>query len=257
MENSYEKLKKNLYGVIILGIIFFIFISFWYVNNYSKSIVSHQTFTVKGEGEVIVIPNIAEVAIGVLSEGDKNLNELQKENSEKMNKVIEFLKEKGVEEKDIQTIIYDISPRYQYFDCSKMKICPPPQIVGYSINQKISVKIRDFKKIGEILKGVVEKGANDISSFNFTLDEKDLEKYQNQAREKAIKKAKEKAFMIAQEAGFKLGKLISFQEEFSPYFPVPLKEYGGGEEIPPSISPLIEAGVQKIKVVVSLTYEIK
>ena len=239
-------MDKTLKTTIIVGILIFSFSLLWFVYEYSKSRLELRTFSVLGEGKEVVVPNIAEIRIGVISEG-LDLTTLQKENSEKMNKIINFLKEKGIDEKDIQTENYSVTPKYDY---SKS----PYRIVGYTISQDLRVKVRDLSKIGEILSQAVNYGANNISGPNFTVDDKEV--YLEKAREKAIKNAKEKAEKIAKTAGFKLGKIISIIES-SPFEPIPvmLKEMGTGG---PLISqPQIEPGSQEIKVQVTITYEIK
>jgi uncharacterized protein len=239
-------MDKTLKITIIVGILIFSFSVLWFVYEYSKSRPELRTFSVLGEGKEVVVPNIAEIRIGVISEG-LDLTMLQKENSEKMNRIINFLKEKGIDEKDIQTENYSVTPKYDY---SKS----PYRIVGYTISQDLRVKIRDLSKIGEILSQALNYGANNVSGPNFTVDDKEV--YLEKAREKAIRNAKEKAEKIAKIAGFRLGKIISIIES-SPFEPIPvmLKESGAGG---PLISqPQIEPGSQEIKVQVNITFEIK
>jgi len=176
-------MDNTLKTTIIVGILIFSFSLLWFVYEYSKTRPELKTFSVSGEGKEIVVPNIAEIRIGVISEG-KDLAALQKENSEKMNRIISFLKEKGIDEKDIQTENYLVTPKYDY---SKS----PYKIVGYAISQDLKFKIRDLSKIGEILSQAVNYGANNVSGPSFTVDDKEV--YLEKAREKAIKNAKEKA----------------------------------------------------------------
>ncbi|MEK9209262.1 MAG: SIMPL domain-containing protein [Patescibacteria group bacterium] len=254
------KIKNYLGWALIGGIIFSVGAGVWYVNSFSQSAPTNRNFFVAGEGKVVAVPDVAELTFGVLTEGGKNLGELQKENSEKINKVIAFLKENNIEEKDIKTQYYNISPRYQYFSCpfplaGESVACPPAEIVGYSINQNVLVKIRDLSKVGDVLAGVVKKGANNVSGPNFTVD--DPTELQNKAREEAISKAKQKAQAIAKSAGFRLGKLVSISENSFPQ-PMPyMMESAFGKGGGPEISPSIEPGSQEITANVSLTYEIK
>jgi len=235
-------IDKKLKITIIVGILVFSFSVIWFVYEYTKSRPELRTFSVSGEGKEVVVPNIVEIRIGVISEG-QDLTLLQKENSEKMNKIISFLKEKGIDEKDIQTENYSVTPKYDY---SKS----PYKIVGYAISQNLKVKVKDLSKIGEILSQAVSYGANNVSGPNFTVDDKEV--YVERAREKAIKNAKEKAEKIAKSAGFKLGKIVSITES-SPFEPTPvmLKEIGDSE------IPQIQSGSQEIKVQVNIIFEIK
>jgi len=239
-------MDKTLKITIIIGILIFSFSALWFVYEYSRSKPELKTFSVSGEGKEVVVSNIAEIRIGVISEG-QDLKILQKENSEKMNKIINFLKEKGIDEKDIQTENYSVSPKYDY---SKS----PYRIVGYTISQDLRVKVRDLSKIGEILSEAVNYGANNVSGPNFTVDDKEV--YLEKAREKAIKNAKEKAEKIAKTAGFKLGEIVGIQESgLSEPYPVTLKAMGGA--VSENSQPQIESGSQEIKVQVSIIFEIK
>ena len=175
---------------------------------------------------------------------------------------IDFVKSQGVEPKDIKTLNYNLDPQYQYFSCPRplageAKPCPPPEIVGYKINQTVQVKVRDFAKIGVILSGVVDKGANNVSQLSFTID--DPTKLQDSAREQAISKAREKAKLVAKAGDFKVGRLLGIDEGFGQ---VPLYKYtsavsesfGVGGTAP---TPSIEPGSQEISVTVTLRYEIR
>jgi uncharacterized protein YggE len=242
-------MDKTLKTTLIFGIFIFSFSFLWFVYEYSKLRPELRTFSVSGEGKEVVLPNIAEIRIGVISEG-QDLRLLQKENSEKMNRIISFLKKKGIDEKNIQTENYLVSPKYDY---SK----PPYKIVGYTINQDLRVKVRDLSKIGEILSQAVNYGANNVYGPNFIVDDKEV--YLEKAREKAIKNAKEKAEKIAKIAGFRLGKIVSIIES-SPYdyYPFMLEEkIGKGGESLPAVQPQIQPGSQEIKVQVNITYEIR
>lgn len=254
------KIKNYLGIAIIAALLLGTIASFWYVRSFAKSVSPARNFSVSGEGKAVAVPDIAELSFGVLTEGGKNLAQLQKDNTGKVNTVLAFLKESGMDEKDMKTQSYNITPRYQYYSCPPPKAqggyapCPPSEIAGYSIEQSVLVKIRDLSKTGDILEGVVERGANAISGPTFTVD--DPTTLEHQAREEATFKAKEKAKAISAAGGFRLGKLLSFQEGI--YFPSPVSErffekggYGGD-----STAIDIEPGSQEVRASVTLTYEI-
>jgi hypothetical protein len=250
-----EKIKNN-YGIIIIAILaFFAIEGMMYVNSYDRSIAPNRTFAVSGEGKVTVVPDVANISFGVLTEGGKDIAGLTKNNNDKANLIIDSLKQNGVQEKDIVTQQYSIAPRYQYFSCnnvSSVRPCPPAEIVGYSVNQNVSVKIRDIKKAGDILNGVVSNGANNVSGLSFTVD--DPTAVQNQARENAIAKAKETAGLIATAGGFGLGRIISVQEGFSSPQPMVFSEKAA---IGSGASATIEPGTQDVQATITLIYEIR
>ena len=243
-----EKLKTILYVILILGIILFLVANFWYVISFSKSKLPSRTFSVQGEGSVLGIPDVAKISLGVITEGGKNVAKLQKENAQKVNEIVSFLKNQGIKEEDIQTSFYNISPRYSEKRCS-IEGCSIEEIIGYKVEERLMVKIRDLEVVGKILVGAVERGANVVSGPSFEIE--DIALLQKEAREIAIKKAKEKAQNIAKTTGFKLGKLVSISENF--ISPLPIRATSGRE----GISIPIEPGSQEIKISVTLTYEIK
>lgn len=260
------KIKDYLTYAIILTLAVFSYAAVLYVKSYSKSIEpsSFRSFSANGEGKVVSIPDVAQFTFNIIIEGGKDIAKIQKENTDKANKAIAFIKSKGVETKDIKTQNYNLNPRYQYYSCSprilndgEAKPCPPSEIVGYTINQSVSVKIRDFSKIGDIMAGVMENGANSVSQLSFIID--DLSELRNQARDEAIKKAKESAKLIAKAGGFGIGRLLSIEESG---YPAPMYEYGMGsittmQSAKSFASPVIEAGSQEITVNVNLRYEIE
>ena len=229
--------------------------SLLYVRSYDKS-QQPSSFSVSAEGKVVAIPDVAKFTVGVITQGGLNLGTIQKENADKSNSISSFLKSQGIDEKDIKTQGYSIEPRYQYAVCRyDGETCPPATIVGYTVNQTLEVKGREFEKLGDILSGVVERGANSVSSLSFTVDEPTA--LEQQAREQAIAKAKEKAKMVAKSGGFRLGRLISLNEGGT-YTPQYAFDYGmGGGGPMPAKSPSLEPGSQEVSIQVSLVYEIE
>ena len=275
--------QKGYFGVAIVLVLFvFAWAAFQYVSAYSRSIQpsSFRSFSVSGDGKAVGIPDVAAFTFGIVTEGGKDIATLQSENTKKVNAAIAFLKSSGVEAKDIKTEYYSLDPRYQYFNCNtpiyydnarggttapsgastsiapSPKPCPPSEIVGYTINNTVSVKVRNFEKVGEIIAGVTAAGANTVSSLNFTIDDPTM--LENEARAEAIAKAKAKAESIARAGGFRLGRLLSIEENNSYY---PYRAYDafgkGGAELTAAPAPMIEPGSQDTTVTVTLRYEIK
>lgn len=275
-----ENIKNYLGYALILAIVVGSFSVISYVRTYSDSIEpgTYRSFNVSGEGKVVAVPDVAEFSFSVITQGGKDLGALQKDNTQKVNKVIEFIKSKGVEAKDIKTENYSVDPRYQNYTCKPVimvpepaigessassviypvdRACPPPDIVGYNISQSVSVKVRDFTKIGELLSGVVSNGANSVSQLSFVID--DQTELRNKARAEAIAKAQAQAENTARAAGFRLGRLLSIDEGYN--YPVyrAMEAYGKGGDVAamPAPAPSIEPGSQDIVVTVNLRYEIR
>lgn len=235
-------MDKNFKTIIVVQIFLLILINFLFVYNYSKRHFPTRTFSVSGESKEVIVPNIAKINIGLVTEGS-DVIKIQKENSEKFNKVIQFLKNKGVKEEDIKTENYTISPKYDFTNTRN--------IIGYTINQSVSIKIRELNKISEILDGAILNGANNVYGPDFIVDKDEIDL--SKARERAMANAKKKAREISKLAGFKLGNIVNVSD----YVEMPSNYYSlspgmGGENLSK-----IEPGSQEIKMVITLTYEIK
>ncbi|MDP2641330.1 MAG: SIMPL domain-containing protein [Candidatus Yanofskybacteria bacterium] len=246
---------KNALGIALIGFLVVIAYSgMRFAGAIAEEAYPARTLPVHGEGKVVAIPDTARFSFSVITEG-KEVARIQEQNTRAMNQAIDFLKTKGISEQDIRTTRYSIDPQYQYFRCpADGGLCPPPQIVGYVVTQSAQATLRDFELIGEALAGVVENGANSVSSISFTVE--DQEALQQEARSLALIQAKEKADAIAQQAGLKLGKLVSVQDSFSPVQPMFREGFGGAQDIV-APSPQIEPGSQEISVTVTLVYEIR
>ncbi|MBI4128843.1 MAG: SIMPL domain-containing protein [Parcubacteria group bacterium] len=247
---------KNILGIV--SIIFIIVVGALGIKTvflYARSVAptSFRNFTVSGDGKAFAVPDVAQFEFSVITEGGKDIAKLQQENTDRVNGAIAFLRKNNVEEKDIRTYDYRVDPRYQYYSCPPEGACPPQEIVGYTVTQTVSVKVRKYEAVGTLLAGVVQNGANSVSQLAFILD--DPTKVQNEAREEAITKAKTKADALARAGDFALGRLLSIEETgTSP--PRPFSELGiggGGKGDVPSIQP----GSQEVTVTVTLKYEMR
>lgn len=218
------------------------------------------TISVVGEGEVFAIPDIGQFSFSVQAEGD-DAAEAQRLSAEAINSVISYLEGAGVDrEKDISTQGYNLSPKYRFEPrvCPAGAYCPGEQILdGYEVVQTVSVKVRDLDEAGTLISGVGERGATNISSLQFTVD--DDSALLAEARDIAISDAKAKAEVIADSLGVRLVKMMGFHEnEKNPVM------YGMGGDMAMSmarsemaVAPDMPTGEQSIKSMVTLTYEIK
>ena len=244
--------------LVILGIFLITLIISKAIDIKDKIQTTGNTITVSDTGEIYAKPDLALVTFSVVNEA-KTVAEAMAQNTEDMNGVINFVKDQGVEEKDLKTTSFNIYPRYEYQKVeAEIEIYPYPPgkrvLVGYEITQSLEVKIRDMTKIGKIIEGATEFGANQVGDLQFTIDKQD--ELKKQARAEAIEKAKTKAKELAEQLGVKLVRIINFNESsVVPY-------YYGLEKMAVSLvagaeTPQMETGENKIEVTVSITYEIR
>lgn len=240
-----------LINVILAVGVLFLLVAGKAIWKYGKSIYPTRSIAVSAEGKVTVSPDIATLSFSVISEG-ADPEQLQADNTDRINAALEFVKSEGVEAKDIKTAGYNLSPRYEYNEETRKTV-----ISGYVLTQSVAVKIRDLTKVGKIFGGLPSKGVNEISGLAFSVEDPD--KFLNEARKEAFEKALAKAKLMARYNNARLGSVLTFNESGGGY-PMPMyasaESFGKGGSGGPVSVPTIEPGSQDVSVWVNVTYEI-
>jgi uncharacterized protein YggE len=213
--------------------------------------------SVSGVGKLSAAPDVAEIGVGVTTQG-ATAQETLRANTESMTALIAELKGRGVAAKDVQTTNISVSPRYS--QPAPRPVNAPqaefvPRIVGYDVTNMVQITARDLAKLGPVLDAVVQAGANQVHGIRFRIDEP--EKLLDQARKEAMADARRKAEILAGEAGVVLGPPIRIQEGggFSPPPPMPMMALG---RMSMAAAPVpVAAGEQELSVTVQVVYSIK
>lgn len=206
------------------------------------------TIQVTGEGSVYASPDTAEIYFSVVT-GAETTEEALNENNKKMDRVINHLKEKNIEEKDIKTAGFNVRPIYSYDNEKRERI-----LSSYEVSNVLEVRLKDLQHVSSVIDGAIRAGANRVNRLKFLIsDEEELKK---EAREKAIREAEKRAAEIASSLGVKVGRIVNFSEERDYYFPLYREAAldAASEEIP---EVPIEPGENEIKVNVRIEYEIR
>lgn len=175
---------------------------------------------VSGTGEASVAPDMAIINLTVARNAETAEKALADNNSA-MNQVLAALKTAGIADKDLQTSNFSIYPQYQQNEPKNGRV-DPPKIIGYEVQNGVTVKIRDLKALGGIIDQSVKLGVNQGGQITFTND--DPSAARTEARKKAVAEAMDKARTLAEAAGVKVGKVVDISE-------------GGDRFMPPSPAP--------------------
>lgn len=242
-------------GVFLLVITISSLKAYHYIGS---GVTATNIISVSGEGEVFAVPDTATFSVTV-QEQAKEVKSAQDVATKKGNDIIAYLKSQGIDEKDIQTTDYSVSPQYDYTNgvCSG-GYCPGKQVLrGFQVSQTLTVKVRDTKKAGDLLSGVGSRGASSVSGLSFTIDDQD--KLEAEARDKAIAKAQDKAEALADSLGVSIVRVVGFSENGNGpiyYAKTMALGMGGGADVA-APSPQIPTGQNKITSNVTVTYEIQ
>lgn len=178
------------------------------MQQHPQSMRQHQSvLTVEGKGLVEVEPDIAIITLGVVTEGE-NIEEVQLKNENTMEKVVTSIKEYGVKSEDIQTVQYDIYPKYDYIDGKQT-------LRGYEVSNVIDIRLRDLNKDDDVIRSAVAAGANIQLGILFTVS--DPEKYYHEALNQALINGRQKAEEMAATLGVTLIPIPEYVIEKSTY----------------------------------------
>lgn len=169
------------------------------------------TIMVSGEGEATVAPDMAVISLAVVRDADTAAEALSA-NSAAMSEVLAALKAQGIAEKDLQTTEFSIQPKYKQ-DTRTDGSYEAPVIVGYTVSNGLTVRVRELAKLGTIIDESVKLGVNQGGGISFTND--DPEATIDAARKQAVEKAAAKAKTLTDAAGVKLGRVVEISENFA------------------------------------------
>lgn len=159
---------------------------------------------VTGRASVSVDPDLVLLNVGVESMAD-TVADARSQAAESMDDIIEAVKEHDIEDKDIQTRSFNIWPRYDYGSDQRT-------LVGYTVNNTATIKIRDIDDVGTIIDDVAEAGGNAtrIDGIRFTIE--DPKPFMSQLREDAVQDAVEKAEHFASLMSVAVGDVLYISE---------------------------------------------
>lgn len=242
-----ENYRLPIWIASILGCMLIVFVTLLNFHQFQLIRTGTQFLSVSATAKTESIQDIAIVTVGVLSEGS-TAQGVKNQNTNKMNQVITFIKQAGIEDKDIKTSQFFIAPNYSYINQQQT-------LIGYQANQTVTVKVRQIDKslqqLQTIVDGAVKSGANQIQGIEFSFDNN--ESLIQDARKLAIDKAKANAQQIAKDAGLKLGRLVNVVTSNSSNAGV---SFSPRMALAKADSSQIQLGSQEIFETVTLVFEI-
>ncbi len=212
---------------------------------------STNTITVQGTGHASVKPDTATLSIGVQTQGSTAQAAIQA-NSNTMNQVVIALNGIGIDNSNIQTTYYNVSPVYSPYSPTT-----PQTIIGYQALNQIQVTIlasgqtlSEFgTKIGQVIDTAVGAGANQLNGVQFSASQALLSQAEQSALADASKDASLQAHTIASVLGVNITGLVSATTINSNYYPGPIYAASLSSAGTPIVAPnslTVSASVQAV-----------
>ncbi len=210
--------------------------------------------TLSAEGRSTRAPDVAVFSAGVATSG-KTAGEALAANAARMNAVFAALKRAGIADKDIQTSNLSLNPVYA--DTSRQPKNPldqvVPPVIGYQVNNTVTVKQRKLGEFGKVIDTLVEAGANQVNGPSFEMDNADAAL--DEARAQAMTAARARAALYAKAAGLKVVRILTITESggYSPPRPVMYAKMAMADMAAPSP---VAAGEVSLSTNVSVLFEL-
>ncbi len=193
-----------------------------------------QGIWVEGVGEAAATPDLAILDLGVEAFAG-TVAEARRDGAAAMSRILEVIVARGIEDRDVQTRYFNIDARYTTIEKA---VCPdaaqpqpeglPPQlpgspvgdcvierqriILGYNLNNHVSVRVRDLESIGEVIDEVTEAGGDLVRFQGVRFSIEDTKALNDLARAAAVEDLVAKARHIAGLSGVELGRLLHIRE---------------------------------------------
>jgi uncharacterized protein YggE len=117
--------------------------------------------------------------------------------SKQAEQVRQVLRDNGIEPKAATIGFFSVQPVYEWN--------PKRKVIGYRVTTDVTLKLKDFSKIGPITQQLADANVSETQTLNYTLETIDDAK--NKAVEDAYRRARNSADAIARASGRIVGEL--------------------------------------------------
>ena len=152
---------------------------------------------VGAEGKFESAPDTALVQFNVSVQDDTSQAAYQHASKE-VEQVREVLRTNGIEPKAATIGFFSVLPAYEWKNGKQKPI-------GYRVTTNVTLKLKDFSRIGPITQQLAEANVSESQTLNYTLE--NIDEAKNKAVEDAYRRARNSAETIARASGRALGEL--------------------------------------------------
>ncbi len=155
-----------------------------------------NTVFVGADGKFEAAPDTALLQFNVSVQDETSQAAYQKA-SKDVEQVRQVLRANGIDPKAASIGFFSVQPVYDWK--------PKQHVVGYRVTTDVTLKLKDFTKIGPITQQLAEANVSESQSLNYTLENMDEAK--GKAIEDGYRRARNSADTLARASGRLLGEL--------------------------------------------------
>src|SRR5260370_19904643 len=184
---------------VFLRSLLIVLVTFCWVQAQSPTpVVQANTIYAGADGKFEAAPDTAVLRLDIAAQQDTS-RAAYDHASAAADRVRQAMKSNGLDPKVLQIGFYSVQPMYDWKN-------PKHKVVGYRVSTNLTLKLRDFSKIGGIIEQTADIDDMQNQSLSYTLEDVDAAKAK--AAEDALRKARNQAGAVATAGGRTRGELL-------------------------------------------------
>ena len=194
---------------------------------------------VGADGKFESAPDTAVITFNISAQADSSRDAYER-GRQAAEQVRQVLRQNGVDPASAEMGFFSLQPVYDYRT-------PKRKLVGYRVDTNVTVKLKDFTKVGPIVQQFADMDVTADQNLQYTLENIDAAKVR--AVEDAVQRARNSAAAVARAGGRTLGELsYASVDVFEPVAPPILMRAMKAEAAGAPPPPTAEFAPQKITV---------
>jgi len=171
-----------------------------------------NTVYVGADGKFESAPDTARIQFNVSVQEDTSQAAFQHA-SKNVEQVRQVLRNNGIDPKAANIGFLSVQPAYEWK--------PKQRVIGYRVTTDVTLKLKDFTKVGPITQQLADANVSETQTLNYTLE--NIDDAKNKAVEDAYRRARNSADTLARAAGRSVGDLsyASIDTFENSHFPMP------------------------------------
>ncbi|MGD0507140.1 MAG: SIMPL domain-containing protein [Terriglobales bacterium] len=156
-----------------------------------------NTIFVGADGKFETAPDTALIQFNISAQAD-NAKDAYDQAAQQAEAVRQVLRANGIDPKSAEIGFFSVNPQYDWKN-------PKHKVVGYQVRTSVSLKLKDFSKIGPVTQQLADASVSDSQSLSYMLDS--TEEAKSKAVADAYRRARASAQSLATASGRTLGEL--------------------------------------------------
>jgi uncharacterized protein YggE len=156
-----------------------------------------NTIFVGADGKFETAPDTALIQFNISAQAD-NAKDAYDQAAKQAETTRQVLRANGIDPKTAEIGFFSVNPQYDWKN-------PKHKVIGYQVTTSVSLKLKDFSKIGPITQQLADASVSESQSLSYTLDSTDEAK--SKAVADAYRRARASAQSLATVSGRTLGAL--------------------------------------------------